>query len=64
MTGGHTYKIGMDYRLEKYPNYVLTNTNGTYTFGTSMTETPSLLNTVTNQGFQWISVRVVPRWAA
>lgn len=51
VTGGHTYKFGMDYRLEKYPNYVLTNTNGTYTFGTNMTETPSLLNTNTNQGF-------------
>jgi hypothetical protein len=51
VTGGHTYKFGIDYRLEKYPNYVLTNTNGTYTFGTNMTETPSLLNSVTNQGF-------------
>jgi hypothetical protein len=51
VTGGHTYKFGIDYRLEKYPNYVLTNTNGTYTFGNNFTETPSLLNTVTNQGF-------------
>ena len=51
VTGGHTYKIGGDYRLEKYPNYVLTNTNGTYTFGNNMTETPSLLSTVTNSGF-------------
>ena len=51
VTGGHTFKFGIDYRLEKYPNYVLTNTNGTYTFGTNMTETPSLLGVNTNQGF-------------
>ena len=51
VTGGHTFKFGLDYRLEKYPNYVLTNTNGTYNFATNMTETPSLLNATTNQGF-------------
>lgn len=51
VTGGHTYKFGLDYRLEKYPNYVLTNTNGTYTFAENMTEQPSLLGVATNQGF-------------
>lgn len=51
VTGGHTYKFGAEYRLEKFPNYGLANTQGTYTFGANMTEQPSLQGVVTNQGF-------------
>ena len=29
VTGGHTYKLGFDYREEKFPNYFYTNVNGT-----------------------------------
>ncbi len=51
VTGGHTYKFGAEYRLEKYPAYNLDNTQGTYTFGANMTEQPSLQGITTNQGF-------------
>jgi hypothetical protein len=51
VTGAHTFKFGVDYRLEKFPNYVRSFTNGSYTFGTNYTENPALLGTVTNQGF-------------
>ena len=51
VTGGHTYKFGGEYRLEKFPDYGLANTQGTYTFGPNMTEQPSLQGINTNQGF-------------
>jgi len=55
VTGPHTIKLGMDYRLEKFPNYVRSalggNTAGIYTFGANMTEQPSLQGITTNQGF-------------
>lgn len=51
VTGGHTYKFGTEYRLEKFPDYGLANTQGTYTFGANMTEQPSLQGISTNQGF-------------
>ncbi len=51
VTGGHTYKLGFDYREEKFPNYFYTNVNGTYTFGSNMTEQPFLQGITTNQGF-------------
>ena len=51
VTGGHTYKFGAEYRLEKFPDYGLANTQGTYTFGANMTEQPSLQGITTNQGF-------------
>jgi hypothetical protein len=51
VTGSHTIKIGSDWRMERFPNYIDANTNGTYTFGSNMTEQPSLLGVVTNQGF-------------
>ncbi|MFM2123574.1 MAG: hypothetical protein RL328_25, partial [Acidobacteriota bacterium] len=51
VTGSHTIKMGMDWRLEKYPNIIDANTNGTWTFGTNMTEQPSLQGVSTNQGF-------------
>ncbi len=51
VTGGHTYKFGAEYRLEKFPDYGLANTQGTYTFGANMTEQPSLQGISTNQGF-------------
>src|SRR5581483_10257234 len=57
--GGHTFKLGVEYRLEKFPSYVrsaglgatATNTTGTYNFGANMTEQPSLQGITTNQGF-------------
>jgi hypothetical protein len=59
VTGSHTFKFGVDYRLEKFPNYVRsggpaalnTNTTGGYLFGANATEQPFLLGTATNQGF-------------
>ena len=51
VTGGHTFKFGAEYRLEKFPDYGLANTQGTYTFGANMTEQPSLQGITTNQGF-------------
>jgi len=51
VTGAHTYKFGAEYRLEKFPDYGLANTQGTYTFGANMTEQPSLQGISTNQGF-------------
>ncbi|MEO5926421.1 MAG: TonB-dependent receptor [Bryobacteraceae bacterium] len=51
VTGGHTIKVGADWRIEKFPNIIDANTNGTYTFGTNMTEQPSLQGITTNQGF-------------
>jgi hypothetical protein len=51
VTGAHTIKVGMDWRLEKYPNVIDANTNGTWTFGTNMTEQPSLQGVSVTQGF-------------
>ena len=51
VTGGHTFKLGADWRLEKYPNVIAANTQGTFVFGTNMTEQPSLQGVPTNQGF-------------
>ncbi|MEP6963454.1 MAG: TonB-dependent receptor, partial [Acidobacteriota bacterium] len=51
VTGGHTIKIGSDWRMEKFPNILDGNTNGQYTFGANMTEQPSLLGVITNGGF-------------
>ena len=51
VTGGHTFKLGADWRLEKYPNVIAANTQGTYVFGTNYTEQPSLQGVSTNQGF-------------
>ncbi len=51
VTGGHTVKLGFEYRRETYPNVIYANTQGTYTFGTNMTEQPYLQGTPTNSGF-------------
>jgi hypothetical protein len=55
VTGGHTFKLGADWRLEKFPNYphssLTSNTTGTYSFGANMTEQPSLQGVTTTQGF-------------
>ncbi len=51
VSGSHTYKFGVDYRIEKFPNIILGGANGTYTFGANMTEQPSLQGITTNQGF-------------
>ncbi|MEO5922983.1 MAG: carboxypeptidase-like regulatory domain-containing protein [Bryobacteraceae bacterium] len=51
VTGSHTYKFGVDYRIEKFPNVILGGANGTYAFGPNYTEQPSLQGITTNQGF-------------
>ena len=51
VTGGHTFKLGAEYRKETFPNVIAGNTQGTYTFGANMTEQPSLQGISTNQGF-------------
>jgi hypothetical protein len=51
VTGAHTFKFGLDYRIEKFPNVINGGANGTYTFGANMTEQPSLQGVATNQGF-------------
>ncbi len=51
VTGAHTFKFGAEYRKETFPNVIAGNTQGTYTFGTNMTEQPSLQGVQTNQGF-------------
>ena len=51
VTGGHTIKLGFEYRRETFPNVIFANTQGTYAFGTNMTEQPYLQGTPTNQGF-------------
>ncbi len=51
VTGSHTYKFGVDYRIEKFPNVIDGSSAGTYTFGANMTEQPSLQGITTNQGF-------------
>ena len=51
VAGDHTFKMGLDYRLEKYPDFRKSYTNGSYTFGTNYTEQPALLGTTTTQGF-------------
>jgi hypothetical protein len=51
VTGGHTFKLGAEYRREIFPNVIAGNTQGTYTFGANMTEQPSLQGISTNQGF-------------
>ena len=51
VTGGHTFKLGMDWRLERFPNVIAANSSGTYVFGPNMTEQPYLQGVSTNQGF-------------
>jgi hypothetical protein len=51
VTGGHTFKLGMDQRWERFPNVIAANSSGTYVFGPNMTEQPYLQGTSTNQGF-------------
>jgi len=47
----HTFKAGSEYRLEKFPDYNLSNTAGNYTFGTNSTIQTSLQGLNTTQGF-------------
>ncbi len=61
VVGSHTFKAGVDGRIEKFPNYVRSgnnpggtlgdNTTGGYNFGTAYTLQPYLQGTPTNQGF-------------
>ncbi len=46
----HTFKLGSEYRLEKYPNQGFTGTAGVYTFGNSTLQT-SLQGQNVSQGF-------------
>ena len=46
--------------MEKYPNIIDGLTNGTWTFGTNMTEQPSLQGISTNAGLRRLRVCVVP----
>lgn len=51
VTGSHTVKLGLDYRQEKFPQFIDALSQGQYTFGNSMTEQPSLLGSTLNNGF-------------
>ena len=51
VTGSHTIKMGADYRLEKFPQFIDALSQGQYSFGNSMTEQPSLLGSTLNNGF-------------
>ena len=49
--GSHTYKVGAEYRLEKFPQYDFGNTTGSYTADLSWTRQTSLQGVTTSQGF-------------
>ena len=53
--GGHTYKVGVDWRYEKFPNYphssLLSNTTGTYNFLPNYTQQPALQGATISSGF-------------
>jgi hypothetical protein len=49
--GGHTYKLGVEYRRETFPDQNFSNTSGSYTFGSNWTQQPSLQSTTLQQGF-------------
>ena len=51
VTGSHTLKAGIDYRKETFPQFIDALSQGQYSFGTAMTEQPSLLGATLNQGF-------------
>ncbi|MEO5922327.1 MAG: TonB-dependent receptor [Bryobacteraceae bacterium] len=51
VTGGHTYKIGAEYRIEQFPVFNFSNTTGTYNFGNNWTTQSSLQGVTTNAGF-------------
>jgi len=51
VTGGHTFKLGLDWRMERFPNVIAANSQGTFVFGPNMTEQPSLQGVSVNQGF-------------
>lgn len=55
VTGGHTFKLGAEYRLEKFPNYALANTAGTYTFGSNWTQQTAQQGVAGLQGFSGFS---------
>src|SRR5690242_20497249 len=51
VNGSHTYKLGAEYRLEKFPQYDFGNTTGSYTTGGNWTQQTSLQGVTTSQGF-------------
>ena len=51
VTGSHTIKAGLDYRQEKFPQFIDALSQGQYSFGNAMTEQPSLLGATINNGF-------------
>jgi hypothetical protein len=55
----HSFKIGSEYRLEKYPQRGFTNVSGSYTFGTNATQQTALQGRNLSQGttgFQFASL--------
>lgn len=50
VTGGHTLKLGAEYRLEKFPSYPLGGTAGVYTFGSDWTRQTDLQGVSITQG--------------
>jgi hypothetical protein len=50
VTGRHTFKLGAEYRLEKYPSYPLGGTAGVYTFGADWTRQTDLQGVSIAQG--------------
>jgi hypothetical protein len=51
VTGGHTVKLGGEYRLEKFPSYPLGGTAGVYVFGADWTRQTDLQGISIVQGF-------------
>jgi hypothetical protein len=48
--GNHTYKIGGEWRGERYPAQSFTGTAGSYTFGSNSTQQTALQSITTSQG--------------
>jgi hypothetical protein len=51
VTGRHTFKLGAEYRLEKFPSYPLGGTAGVYTFGSDWTRQTDLQGVSIASGF-------------
>ena len=66
--GGHTYKLGAEYRLEKFPSTVrsslTSNTTGTYDFGANLTTTALSAGYNDKPGLRRLSSLPRSCWAA
>ena len=60
VTGGHTFKLGADWRLEKYPNVIAANTQGTFVFGTNYDRAALPARGIGQPGLRRLSVCLVP----